>query len=276
MGRFLFVGFVSVICACFAYAEYSVGPNDVLRIEVGGESDLSGTFTVSEEGSIVYPLLGTINLAGRDVDSIAGLVRTRLESDYLVSPQVAVYVEKYASKKIFVLGNVPSPGVYTLKNDSTLLSVLSAAGLKLSNSDTTIIIKRASWAAEESREKKLLPLVLDLDTLLNPWQEARTIPLRDGDQVMVKAGTGGKVVVSGKVKEAGSVPFTDGITALEAINKAGGFAEFAATGKVRVIRQTPEGSEVMEADLSAVMSGDRSKDIELEKGDIVVVPRRWF
>jgi protein involved in polysaccharide export with SLBB domain len=78
------------------------------------------------------------------------------------------------------------------------------------------------------------------------------------------------------VKRPGVVALTDGLTAVEAINQAGGLAEFGSLKGIRVVRDSPNGSEVMTVDLTAVMDGDRSKDVDLQDGDIVVVPRRWF
>lgn len=253
---------------------YRVGPGDSLDIRVGGETELSGLFPVSPEGSIVYPLLGAVRVAGLDVPAIASLIRTRLDADFLVNPQVAVYVKEYNSQRIAVLGDVPSPGIFPLKADSTLLSVLAEAGLKLAGGETTIIVTRSPEAAGAALAEA--PLVLKLDEVLNPWQEQAGVRLRDRDRIFVKSGAAGKVIVSGKVNRPGVIPLTEGMSVMEAINKAGGVAEFGSLKGVRVVRENKEGSEVMTVNLEDVIAGDRSKDILVQAGDIVVVPRRWF
>jgi polysaccharide biosynthesis/export protein len=256
---------------------YQVGPEDILEVQVGDEPRLSGDFTVSDEGSIVYPLLGAVAVSGKDVTAVAELIRSRLAADYLVAPQVAVYVKTYRSKKVAVLGDVPTPGIFILMKDSSLLSILSEAGVRLSDGDKTVIITRAAGEAPGATNQEAeLPVVVKLDKLQSPWHDEAPIVLTDGDRVYVKADSAGKIFISGKVKRPGTVPMTPGMTLMEAINQAGGIAEFGSLKGIRVIRESHEGAEVLEIDVSAVLEGDRGKDIAMQDGDIVVVPRRWF
>ena len=263
--------------AQYAAAElYRVGKDDVLAVTVGGEDTLSGEFKVSDEGSIVYPLLGALDVGSLTVSEIAKLIRDRLGADYIVSPQVAVYVKEYNSKKVAVLGDIDAPGFFTLKKDSSLLAVLSEAGVPLTSGDTTIMITHADSTPTNGPAEPRLPTIVNMEKLLNPWQGQTVVTARDGDRIFVRGGGRGKVIVSGKVRKAGVVPFSEGLTVLEAINKAGGLAEFANPKAIRVVRETATGSEVRDVDLSAVMQGDRSRDIALDDGDIIIVPRRWF
>lgn len=257
--------------------DYAVGRGDVLSVTVGDEDKLSGEFKVSDEGLIVYPLLGALRVSALTVTEIAKDIRDRLGADYIVSPQVAVYVKEYNSKKVAVLGDITTPGFFTLKQDSSLLAVLSEAGVPLSNGDMTIMITHADSAPTNGPDASpQLPTIVSMEKLLNPWQGEAAVMAQDGDRIFVRSGGRGKVIVSGKVKTSGVVPFSEGLTVLEAINKAGGLAEFANPKAIRVVRETATGSEVRDVDLSAVMQGDRSRDIALEDGDIIIVPRRWF
>jgi protein involved in polysaccharide export with SLBB domain len=188
---------------------------------------------------------------------------------------VVVYITEYASKKVAVLGEVPAPGFYVLKEKSTLLSLLSEAGLPLSGSGATIILTRSPDVETLSGEVPA-PTVLNLRELVSPWQDQEPVRIEAGDRIFVRFGSGGKVIVSGKVKSPGVLPMSDGLTAIEAINRAGGLAEFGSLKGVRVVREGKTGSEVLTLDLTAVLEGDRSQDVELADGDIVIVPRRWF
>ena len=255
---------------------YDIGTGDVLDVQVSGEDDLSGTYPVSAEGCIILPLLGAVPVVNMKVEALTRLLRERLAADYLVNPHVAVFVKEYRSRKVAILGDVPSPGFHFLKNDSTLLSLLTDAGLKLASGDVNIIITRTNQAGNEKPRDEAPPTVLDIERLLSPWQKHNPIPLSGGERIFVKSGAQGKVIVSGKVQSPGVVSLTEGLTLLEAINKAGGLAEFGNLSAVRVVRQTPKGSDVKSVDLEAVMKGDGAKDMVLKDGDIVVVPRRWF
>jgi polysaccharide biosynthesis/export protein len=266
-------------CPRLPAGAYEVGPGDVLDIKVGDEPSLSGDFRVSDEGSIIYPLLGSLDVNGMDAPAIAALIRERLAKDYLVSPQVAVFVREYDSKKVALLGDIPTPGFYVLKADGSLLAMLSEAGLKLSGTDatTTITLTRSIDTRDGAKTREApVPQVYKLEELLNPWQEQEPIVLHDGDRVFVRSGSSGKVIVSGKVSRPGVISLSDGLTVMEAINKAGGAAEFANLKTVRVVRESPTGSEVIPVDVTAIMNGDRSQDQPLRDGDIIVVPRRWF
>jgi polysaccharide biosynthesis/export protein len=253
-------------------ASYAVGSGDVLTVVVGEEDELSGEFQISDEGSIVYPLLGAVEVEGLDLPAIADLIRTRLAADYLVSPQVAVYVKEYGSKKVAVLGDVPKPGFFSLTADSSLLSLLSESGLKLAGADTTVVVTRSSGNGAAAP----VPLVLKLDELLNPFHEQKPVRLGDRDRIFVKSGVGGRIIVSGKVKRPGVIALSEGMSVVEAINKAGGVADFGSLKGVRIVRESEEGSEVINVNVEAMIKGDASQDVPVRDGDIVVVPRRWF
>jgi len=271
----LLAGLLLAQCACAdATQPYTLGVGDSIEVKVGGEADLSGVFRISGEGTIIYPLLGAVEVVGASVGQVARTLRDRLADGYLVSPQVAVYVSECASKRVMVLGDVPAPGFYFLKANSSLLSLLTDAGFLISNPNVSIVITHAE--AAKSNGVPETPAVVDLGKVLNPWGEDPTLLPRDGDRIFVRSKEGGRIVVSGRVKTPGVIPLGAGITVLEAINQAGGMAEFSNPKGVRVLRETPDGSQVMKVDLAVVMDGDRSQDIALQDGDIVIVPRRWF
>lgn len=181
-------------------------------------------------------------------------------------------------KSVSVYGDVlTAPGVYPLRVDSTILTLLSKAGLKSAETDVTIIIRRhrAVGVGEDSAVEPP-PTVVALSDLVSAWDNGEPFPLQDGDHLFVVAKVRGKVVVSGRVKKPGSIPLTEGLCVWEAVNSVGGSAEFGDLSSVRVIREEQGNSNVIKVDLTAVEKGIRSKDIPLKDGDIVVVPRRWF
>lgn len=85
------------------------------------------------------------------------------------------------------------------------------------------------------------------------------------------------VFVFGEVLKTGPVPFPDGgMTLVEAINKAGGFAEYAAPKRTRILRMVEDKERVIQVDMSAVIAGDLSQNIQLKANDIVIVPESVF
>ena len=93
-----------------ASPDYLVGPPDVLLITVWKQVDLSGRFEVAEDGTITYPLLGQVQVAGKKVAAIEADITAKLKAGYLKSPQVSVTVNAFRSQQVFVLGEVKTPG----------------------------------------------------------------------------------------------------------------------------------------------------------------------
>jgi len=81
-----------------------------------------------DKQTAILPLIGRVKAAGLTPTAFAGDLRTRLEKDYLVNPQVSVSVQEFRSQRVFVLGEVEKPGTYAMTGQTTLLDVLSQAG----------------------------------------------------------------------------------------------------------------------------------------------------
>jgi len=78
--------------------EYKVDIGDILLITVYEQSDLTTKTRVNSKGEITFPLIGLIYVKGSSVDEIAEEITALLEKDFLVNPQVNVFIEKYADK----------------------------------------------------------------------------------------------------------------------------------------------------------------------------------
>ena len=109
---------------------YRLSPNDVVRIRVFQEDDLTTELRLGKDGSGTFPLLGIINLGGKTVDEAAAIVRDSLGKDFLVNPQVTLTVIEYAKRRFTVLGQVQKPGSYELPGEEsvTLLQAIAMAG----------------------------------------------------------------------------------------------------------------------------------------------------
>lgn len=109
---------------------YTLSPNDVVRIKVFQEEDLTTEMRLAKDGTGTFPLLGTINLGGKTVDEAAATVRDLLGKDYLVNPQVTITVTEYSKRRFTVLGQVQKPGSYDIPSEEsvTLLQAIAMAG----------------------------------------------------------------------------------------------------------------------------------------------------
>ena len=106
--------------------EHRINVNEILDISVYQEADLSKTIMVSSDGTINYPLIGTICIQGLTTKEVEEKIAKLLEKDYLVNPQVTVLVKEYA--KVYVLGQVHRPGTCELKAGLTVVGAIAMAG----------------------------------------------------------------------------------------------------------------------------------------------------
>jgi polysaccharide export outer membrane protein len=106
-----------------------VGPGDVLEVFVVGEEKLPHEYEVSPDGTLAFPYVPPIKVAGLEPRQIATTLRDSLvEAKFLVSPQVQVKVKAYNSKKIQVIGQVAKQGPLPYQDGMTLVQAISAAG----------------------------------------------------------------------------------------------------------------------------------------------------
>ncbi len=106
---------------------YRIGPDDVLEIKVFQSEELSTKEQVGENGVILMPLIGAIEVAGLTPQEAEQVIARKLGEDYLQNPQVDIFVADAASKKVTVIGAVKTPGVFPLKGRATLLEAVAQA-----------------------------------------------------------------------------------------------------------------------------------------------------
>lgn len=107
---------------------YRISPSDVVSVTVFREPDLTfDRVTVDASGSMPFPLIGSVQAAGRTPTELADLLATRLNERYLHDPQVTVNVVSSITQQVTVEGQVASPGVYPISGRTTLLDAIALA-----------------------------------------------------------------------------------------------------------------------------------------------------
>ena len=262
--------------------DYGVGPRDSLSFTVYGEEDLSPDgLIVSQEGYISFPLTGRVHVEGLSTPEIEKKVADLLADGYIVNPQVTVSVKSFKSKKAFILGAVEKPGVYPLRGQERLLEIISTAGgIQNEKAGKFILIWRQksrgkNGSSNESNDNGNGRLIkIGLERLLQQGDMSLNVPLINRDVVFVPQAE--YVYIIGEVKKPGSYKFTENITILETITMAGGFTPIASPNKTRVIRVEEGEERTISVRMKDIIKGERSKDIVLKSGDIVVIPESLF
>jgi polysaccharide export outer membrane protein len=108
-------------------ADYKIGPQDLIRIDVWKEPDISRTIPVRPDGKISLPLLSDVQASGLTAMQLASSLRESL-SKYLNNPQVTVTVTEINSRRVYITGEVNRAGAIPLLPNMTVLQALASAG----------------------------------------------------------------------------------------------------------------------------------------------------
>ncbi|MEZ4287933.1 MAG: polysaccharide biosynthesis/export family protein [Polyangiales bacterium] len=130
----------------------SLGPGDVFEIRVFGEEQLSNSYRVNSDGTIQFPLIGMVEVAGLEPAQAANRIETELrERDLLLNPQVSILVSEYNSKRISVIGAVENPGTFPLTEGLTVVQAITLAGgfTNLANKNATVLTRRVGDETEK-------------------------------------------------------------------------------------------------------------------------------
>lgn len=209
---------------------YLVGPGDVLNVTVWDHPELTipaGSMRSAEEsgnwvhadGSIFYPYVGKIQVAGLDVTEIRELIARRI-SRYIEKPQVDVTVAAFRSQRVYITGDVAQPGMVPVSNVPLHLldAINRLGGLKPTADWRNVIL---------TRDGKDYPL--SLQALYQRGDLRHNVLLQHNDIVHVPSNADSKVFVLGEVKQARPVIMDrNGLSLAGALTEAGGINELTA------------------------------------------------
>jgi polysaccharide export outer membrane protein len=162
-----------------ATSAYSVGPGDLLAVNVWKNEALSQRVVVRPDGFVTLPLLGDIAADGRTVDAIADDIANRAQKFYTERPVVSVEVAELHSYRIYVLGEVARPGEFTPRGQVTVLQALALAGgfTRFATPNDITILRRGG--AHERRIPFVYTQVVDHGDL------RENLPLQTNDTIVV-------------------------------------------------------------------------------------------
>ncbi|MEQ1839813.1 MAG: SLBB domain-containing protein [Verrucomicrobiales bacterium] len=251
--------------------------DDIVGINVFGETSLSGAFKIGPDGAIVFPLLGSIPASGQSTEALGSEIKARLERDYIRSAQVSVAITeeaKLAPNSVTVIGQVMRPGQVAFEQGTTLdlFTAISFAGGLAERADKgRIELKR--------REGD------DLRTEILHLESDRVTKLRDKDTLVVHAlpeevkmeEVIQTVTIIGEVRTPGQVPMKKDqpLDIITAIAMAGGFSDVARPTRVFVRRVVDGKVQTFEVNVSK-MQKDNSAPFMLAPDDTVTVPQSVF
>ncbi len=270
IGAFLMVLTLSAprVALTQSAGDYVIGAQDVLSIAVYDQTDLGGKFAVELDGSFTFPLVGRVQAGGLTIRNFEVELKKRLADGFFKNPQVTVAIEQYRSQRVFVTGEVRSPGAYSLTGDMTLIEALAKAGSTTSNASEEVVVVRGTKgvdgpiAIDAAGDKEIQRF--NLKDLQSGAGSVRNIDLRDGDTIYVARAE--LVYIFGEVKNPAAYPIKTDTTVLQALSLAGGVTPNGAINRTKIIRVVEGDKREISVKLTAIV----------QPGDTIMVPERYF
>lgn len=255
---------------------YRIGAGDVLSIVVWDHPELTAPFgsfnnvqdqgnVVREDGSIFYPFVGKVMVAGRTARSIQEELSVKL-AEFIESPQLDVRVVNYRSQRYFVTGSVSQPGTFPVTDVPVrVVEAIGMAGGLLPDADLfDVTLSRGD-------ESFNIPL---FDTLYNGDLSGNAL-LQNGDLLHIAPNELRRVFVMGEVTRPVTLPMTNrSMTLTQALGEAGGIAETRADGRgVYVVRDSDYDGiiDVYQLDVSEAWALALGDQFLLQPRDIIYV-----
>lgn len=159
---------------------YTIQPGDKLYISVYNEEDLQKDIVVRPDGGITFPLIGDVDAKGKSISQLRKEITERL-GQYIPDATVSVSLKEVIGNKIFVLGQVKTPGEYVLTGDTDVLQALSMAGglTAFANTNKIKVLRRD----KETHNKKVIPF--SYKRVMRGEDLDQNITLHSGDTVIV-------------------------------------------------------------------------------------------
>ena len=211
-----------------------LGDGDSVRVTVFQDPDLTTEARISERGSITFPLIGEVVIAGLTPEAAAARIAERLSrGKFVVRPQVSLAVQQVRSRQVSVLGEVGKPGRYALDDVSnSLTDVLARAGGINGEGDDNVVVVR-NLDGKETRT------AVDVPQMYRSGDMSGDVRLQNGDVVYVKRAP--QFYLYGQVQKAGSYRLQSQMTVMQAIAVGGGLTPRGTLRGLQVERRSAEG-----------------------------------
>lgn len=222
-------------------ANYMLGPDDELVIDIYGYNEATYKLKVTPEGYIRIPIVGPVQVAGSTIEQAKRKIITQLRGIYSEISQgntsVNITLGAIRSIKIHIIGEVNTPGTYTLPSLATVFNALYASGGPNQNGSfrNIMIIRNGKPLAN-----------IDIYDFLMKGELKNNIRLNDQDVIKIPAYET-RVELVGEIKRPAFYECKNGEPLSALIKYAGGYTDVAYKERIKVTRNT--GKEKSVADI---------------------------
>jgi len=237
--------------------DYTLGPGDVLRLQLWGKENQQLELPVSRDGTISFPQSGPQAVAGLTFDQARQQIKKRVSEQY-IGVQASVSLGELRSMRVFVLGEARNAGSYTVSSLSTITNALYVSGgIKRTGSLRKIQHKRDGKLVGE----------LDLYDLLLAGDTSDDNRLQPGDVIFIPP-VGDRVGIDGEVYRPALYELKNGTNLQELVNLAGGLTPQAYPQLVRIERNNDDFLRII---AEANLTTPKGRKAKVKPGDRIEV-----
>lgn len=203
--------------------DYMIGPGDEVRVQLFGKENAVYTLPVSRDGTITFPQIGPVAVAGMSFENLRDLIQERV-SEQMIGVAASVTLGQLRWVRVFVLGDVVRPGSYTMSGLSTMTNALfMSGGVGESGSLRAVQLRRGGRTVQ----------TLDVYDLLLHGNSSRDARVQSNDVIFIPP-RGPTVAVAGEVQRPAIYELAGERTLEQAIALAGGLTATAFASSARV------------------------------------------
>jgi polysaccharide export outer membrane protein len=155
--------------------EYVIGAGDTLYIFVWQNPDLNQEVIVRPDGMVSFPLVGDVPAVGLTITQFDKELTDRLK-EYVKYPEISISIRKLGGRKVIVLGQVKSPGVYSVTGAKTILEAIGLAGGFTKDAvSSSVVLIRGGFQTPQAKRINLTKAIKRGDSNLNVSLESEDI-----------------------------------------------------------------------------------------------------
>jgi polysaccharide export outer membrane protein len=221
--------------AAAAKTEYPLGAGDAIRVQVFQNPDLTIETRVSENGSISYPLVGSVEVGGLSLAAAEKKIADALQKGgFIQKPQVNIVLVQIRGNQVAVLGQVNRPGRFPLETATTRLSdmIATAGGATGVGDDVAVVVG--------TRNGKLFRKQIDIPSIYLEEKLQDDIVLQGGDSIYVHRAP--VFYIYGEAQRPGAFRIERGMTIMQALATGGGPTGRGSEKRLRLHRKAADGS----------------------------------
>lgn len=251
--------------------EYTIGPEDVLRVSIWGQVEQQNELTVDKEGRIFIPSAGPVVVSGLTVDEVNKTLTKQLSRSIqgLISSPKTVWMDvtlaKVRPKRIFIMGEVNNPGGYTVSSYSTVFNSLFAVGGPTVNGSLREV--------RLIRENKVVAKI-DLYLYLTGSDKNNDVRVQNNDIIFVPVRKN-SIFLRGEVRRSAIYELLPGENLKKLIEYAGGTLPSTYLERMQIERIIPA-KERVKKELERIVKDinfrevvSKNSDVPLVDGDVI-------